>query len=435
MRLVIRGGRLIDPANGIDGTHDVFIADERIVAIDRAPDGFAADQEIDARRYVVCPGLVDLCARLREPGQEHRANVASETQAAAAGGITTLLCPPDTDPVIDEPAVVESIRRRAAAAACARVLPLGALTRGLNGEKLAEMAALKAAGCIAVSNAARPIINTQVLRRGLEYAATFDLTVFLTPADPWLYAGGCAHGGPMATRLGLPGIPVAAETSQLARDLALIEDIGVRVHFGRLSSARAVAMIAQAQAQGLPVTADTSAHHAHLTDQDLEGFDSFCHVLPPLRSQADCDGLRAGLASGTLTALCSDHQPHDPDAKENPFGDTQPGVSGLETLLALGLRLVEAGSLPLPALIERLTSGPARIVGLDAGHLSIGALADVCIFDPERAWLLDIRQLRSHGHNSPFLGWTLRGRVTHTLLAGRIVYAMQDVGHPQDLLA
>lgn len=422
MNIAIRGGRLLDPANGVDGIMDLYIAGQQVAAVGGRPAGFQPEQEIDARGQVVCPGLIDLCARLREPGEEHRASIASETRAAAQGGVTTLVCPPDTDPVIDETAVVELIRRRAEAAGQARVLTLGALTQGLRGEQLAEMAALKEAGCVGVSNALAPVVNTLVLRRSLEYAATFGLTVFLTPMEPWLTAGGCAHEGVMATHLGLTGIPAAAETSMVARDLALLEDIGVSAHFCRLSSAGAVAMVAAAQARGLPVTADVSAHHLHLTERDLAGFNSLCHVSPPLRSPRDRDGLRAGLASGVIGAICSDHQPHEPDAKEAPFGDTLPGISGLDTLLALGLRLAEEGVLPLPAVIERLTTGPARILGLALGQLGPGAIADVCVFDPEQVWVLDARTMVSRGHNSPFLGQELRGRVTCALLAGKIVY-------------
>lgn len=421
MRIAIRGGRLIDPACGMDGSFDLFVADGCVAGVGQAPAGFAAERTIDAGGRIVCPGLIDLCARLREPGQEHKATIASESRAAAAGGITTLVCPPDTDPVIDETAVVELIRRRAEAAGCARVLPIGALTRGLTGTQLAEMAALQEAGCVAVGNGAQPVVNSRVLRSALEYAATFDLTVFLSPADPWLDAG-CVHEGPMAARLGLAGIPVAAETAALARDLALVEEVGVRAHFGRLSSARAVAMIARARAEGLAVTADVGACHLHLTEQNLARFDSLCHLRPPLRGADDREALRAGLAEGVIGAVCSDHQPHEPDAKAQPFADTQPGASGLDTLLALGLRLADEGAVALSTVLERLTRGPARILGLDLGHLDVGAVADVCVFDPEAAWTLTPETLRSRGQNSPFLGHALRGRVTCTLLAGRVVY-------------
>ncbi len=421
MRIAIRNGRLIDPAHQVDATTDLFVVDGRIAGIGQPPEGFQADRVIDARDRIVCPGLIDLCARLREPGQEHKATIASETAAAAGGGVTTLVCPPDTDPVIDEPAVVELIRRRAKAAGQARVLILGALTHRLRGERLAEMAALQEAGCVGVGDGGRPVASTRVLRRALEYAATFGLTVFLTPLDPAL-GHGVAHEGQVATRMGLAGIPAAAETGVIARDLELIRDLGVRVHFGRLSCARSVELVARAQAEGLPVTADVAVHQLHLTEIDLAGFDSRCHVLPPLRGLRDRDALRTGLASGVVGALCSDHHPHEPDAKQAPFGDTEPGISGLDTLLALSLRLAWDELLPLSALIERLTWGPARILGLKSGHLGVGAPADVCVFDPEADWRVEPDRLRSRGQNSPFLGWELRGRVTHTLLEGRVVY-------------
>ncbi len=317
--------------------------------------------------------------------------------------------------------MVEWIRRRAEAAGQARVLTLGALTHGLRGERLAEMAALKEAGCVGVGDGGRPIANTRVLRRALEYAATFDLTVFLTPLDPWL-GQGLAHEGRVATRMGLSGVPAAAETGVLARDLELIRDLGVRVHFCRLSSARSVELVARARAEGLPVTADVAIHHLHLSEIDLAGFDSRCHVCPPLRGERDRDALRAGLASGALDALCSDHQPHDPDAKQAPFGDTEPGISGLDTLLSLSLHLTRTDALALPAALERLTWGPARILGLDRGHLGIGAPADVCVFDPVREWRVTADHLRSRGQNSPFLGWDLPGQVTQVLLEGRVIY-------------
>ncbi len=421
MRTVIRGGRLIDPAHQLDAITDLFIAEGRIAGIGRSPDGFTADRIIDASERIVCPGLIDLCARLREPGQEHKATIASEARAAAAAGITTLVCPPDTDPVIDEPAVVELIRRRAEAAGQARVLTLGALTYRLRGERLAEMAALKDAGCVGVSDGGQPIANTLVLRRALEYAATFGLTVFLTPLDAWL-GHGMAHEGRISTRMGLSGIPTAAETGTLARDLELIRDIGVRVHFCRLSSARSVELVARARAEGLPVTADVAIPHLYLTEMDLAGFDSHCHVRPPLRGARDRDALRDGLAKGVLDALCSDHQPHEPDAKQAPFGDTEPGISGLDTLLGLSVRLARDATLSLPTMVERLTCGPARILGIDSGHLGTGATADLCIFDPDADWRVTADTLRSRGQNSPFLGWELPGRVSHTLLAGQVVY-------------
>ncbi len=421
MNIAICGGRLVDPAYHIDTVTDVFIAEGKIAGIGRPPSGFSIDQIIDARNQIVCPGLIDLCARLREPGLIHKATIASETGAAAAAGITTLVCPPDTDPVINEPSVVELISRLTKAAGKARVIALGALTHCLRGERLAEMAALKDVGCVGVSDGGHPVTNTLVLRRALEYAATFDLTVFLTPLDTWLRHG-IAHEGQVATRMGLPAIPIAAETGAMARDLELIRDIGVRVHFGRLSCARSVELMARAQSEGLQVTADVAIHNLHLTDIDLAGFDSQCHVQPPLRGLVDRDALRNGLASGVVGAVCSDHQPHERDAKLAPFGDTEPGISGLETLLALSLRLVHDETLPLAVVLERLTCGPARILGLDSGHLRVGGIADICIFDPEARWKVKTDNLLSRGQNSPFLGWELRGQLTHTLFEGQLVY-------------
>lgn len=426
MRIRIHGGRLVDPASGTDGIHDLYIAGGRIVAWDSAPDGFAVDHEIHAGGLIVCPGLVDLGARLREPGYEHKATIASETRAAAAGGITTLCCPPDTNPVIDTPAVTALIRRRAEEAGHARVLPLGALTQGLAGDKLSEMAALKQAGCVAVSNTLRPLASNLVLRRALEYAATFDLTVFLHSEDASLRNTGCVHEGIVSARLGLPGIPEAAETAAVARDLALIEQTGVRAHFCRLSTARAVHMVSRAQHDGLPVSADVSAHHLHLTDLDVEDFDSQCHVLPPLRTGKDRQELRTGVARNVLTAVCSDHQPHEPDAKLAPFIATEPGISALETLLPLSLQLVEEGVLSLPEMLARLTVGPARVLGVDTGTLRAGAPADVCIFDPSREWRLDEGAMLSRGRNTPFLGRQLKGRVLYTLLEGKVVYRLEQ---------
>ncbi len=422
MRLRLHGGRVIDPANQLDSPLDLWIADGCIAAVGRAPDGFQTDREIDVSGRIVCPGLVDLRAHLREPGEEHKATIASETAAAASGGITTLCCPPDTAPVIDTPAVATLIQQRARAAGLVRVLPIGALTQSLQGERISEMGALKAAGCVGVSNARHPIGNTLVMRRAMEYAATHDLTVFLHAEDPWLRNNGCVHEGQVSTRLGLPGIPEAAETVAVARDLALIRQTGVRAHFSQLSTAEAVRMVARAQFDGLPVSADVSAHHLHLTEIDLGYFDSQCHVHPPLRTERDRDALRTGLAKGTLLAVCSDHQPHDSDAKCGPFAETAPGISGLETLLPLSLRLVQDGILPLSELIARLSLQPARLLGVDAGTLSVGSPADVCVFDPEEYWDVNPAKMVSRGRNTPFTGWQLQGRVDWTLYKGKITF-------------
>ena len=423
-RIRISGGRVVDPANKVDAVLDVHIADGKIAAVGAPPDGFEAGHDIDASGRIVCPGLIDLCARTREPGQEHKATIASESLAAACGGITTLCCPPDTQPVVETPADIELIRLRAEAAGKTRIVTLGALTRGLDGEYLSEMAALKKAGCVGVSNALRPLANTLVQRRALEYAATFDLTVFLYANDHWLSADGCAHEGKVATRMGLTGIPEAAETAAIARDLALVEQTGVRAHFCRVSSARAAQMVARAQFDGLPVTADVAIPYLYLTEIDIRGFDSNCHVIPPLRTTEDRQRLRDAVQRGIFSAICSDHQPHDPDAKLRPFPSTEPGISGLDTLLPLGLRLVDEQVMGLDELIQRLTAGPAQILGLPCGTLAVGNTADICIFDPELTWQLDPSTIKSHGHNTPFMGWELKGRVTHTLLAGRLVHAL-----------
>lgn len=423
-KIVIKGGRVIDPANGMDAYVSVFIANGTILALGAAPDGFVADAEIDAQGQIVCPGFVDLCARLREPGQEYKATIASETTAAAAAGVTTLCCPPDTRRVVDTPAVVNLLKDRAAAVGKARVIPVGALTRGLEGKELSSMMALKDAGCLAVGNAYAPVENLLVLRRALEYAANSGLLVIVRPEEPNLRNKGCVHDGAVASRLGLPAIPSAAETVAVAQTLVLAEQTGAKVHFGQLSSARAVAMIAEAQSRGVAVTADVAVHQLHLTESAIDGFDANAHVNPPFRSLADRDALREGLAKKVLAAICSDHQPHDPNAKLDAFPATEPGIASLETLLPLTLELVEAGILDWPSAVARLTLGPASIMGLDAGTLSVGAKADVCVFDPMQNWTAEGSEWLSRGINSPYYGSHFKGRVTRTLLSGSTVHCL-----------
>lgn len=425
MKISIRGGHLIDPANEIDEVTDLHIAAGKVAAIGDAPSGFEAGENIDASGKIVCPGLVDLRACLREPGQEYKATIASETRAAASAGITTVVCPPDTDPVTDTPAVLDRIQHRANLAGFARVLPLGALTKSLKGKQLAEMGALKSAGCVGVSNAHNAVIETEVMRRAMEYAASQDLTVFLHAEDPSLANNGCAHEGEVSVRLGLPGIPVIAESVAVGRELQLIEQTGVRAHFCQLSSERAVKMVGRAQHDGLPVTADVAAHQLFLTEMDIAYFDSQCHVRPPLRTQRDRDGLREALQRGSITAICSDHQPHDTDAKLAPFPSSESGISALETLLPLVLRLVDEDVLSMRQAIASITQQPAKILGTTSG-LALGDCADVCVFDPEEYWQLMPETMVSQGHNSPFLGWEFKGRVSHTLLAGRLSYSAAD---------
>ncbi len=421
----IRDGRLIDPAQGIDDHLDLWLAGGRVLAVGEAPPGFEAEITLDAAGKLVCPGLIDLGVHLREPGYEHKATIASETRAAARGGITTLICMPDTDPVIDTPAVWELIRRRAKACGHARVLAAGALTRDLAGQRLAEMGALQAAGCVAVTNDRRPLADTLVARRALEYARTFDLPVLLCSEDPHLKGKGVAHEGAVATRLGLPGIPAAAETVAVARDLALTEHTGCRSHFHTLSTGRAAEMIAQAQHADRRISADVAVHQLFLLETDVDGFRAECRVDPPLRTHSDREQLRRAVAEGVIEVICSDHQPHEADAKAEPFPATAPGISGLETLLPLTLKLVDEGVMDLPRAIARLTVGPARVLGLDLGHLAPGASADLCIIDPEAVWTFRATEMASAGHNTPFDGWEFRGRVTHTLFEGRITHRLE----------
>lgn len=421
-RISIINGRLIDPKNSIDEHLNIHIENGTVASIGDAPNDFKADDTIDANEQIVCPGLIDLSAHLREPGQEHKATIASESLAASHSGITTLCCPPDTDPIIDTPAVAELIRRKAEQTGLSRVLPMGALTHGLEGEQLSEMAALKRAGCIGVSNGSKPILNTLVLRRALEYADTFGLRTFLHAEDPFLKDGGCAHEGQVATRLGLPGIPEAAETVALARYAALAEQTGANIHFCRLSTGTSAKMLGRLRFDKPSITADVSVHQLFLTEMDIEGFNSLCHTYPPLRSTTDRETLRQAVAEGVISAICSDHQPHEDDAKMAPFPATAPGISGLETLLPLTLRLVDEGVLGLTDALARLTSGPADILGLSLGHLSQGAIADICIFDPSAHWILGAENMVSQGKNTPFAGWELQGKVTHTFLAGQLIF-------------
>ena len=421
-KLQIRGGRVIDPAQGVDEVTDLFIADGVVQALGKAPDGFTPDLLLEAKGCVVTPGFVDLSARLREPGLEHKATIRSESMAAVAGGITTLVIPPDTLPVVDTPAVVQWIFDRAKAQGFVRLHPVGALTRGLKGQDLSEMSALKAAGCRAVSNAHHKVANTLVLRRSLEYAASHDLLVIVRPEDPDLKDGGCAHEGPISARMGLKGIPYAAETVAVAQVLALIEQTGARVHFAQISSARAMRSIWRAQEKGFKVTADVAIHQLHLTEEALEGFDAGYHLSPPLRTKEDLEALRVAVKEGVIGSVCSDHQPHEPDAKLDAFPATEPGMAGLETLLPLTLALVREGVMTLPRAIQSLTQSPAEVLGLSAGTLAPGSLADITIFDPLGEWILQDSTWRSLGGNTPFGGQTLKGRVIRTLLEGRVVF-------------
>jgi dihydroorotase len=422
MRILIRGGRVVDPASGRDAVGDVLLADGKIAALDASAGGAAVERTIEAQGLVVAPGLVDLSARLREPGYEYKATLESEMDAAVAGGVTSLACPPDTDPPLDEPGLVDMLRRRAKALARSRLYPVGALTVKLAGETLTEMAELAEAGCVAFSQANVPVADTQVLWRALQYAATFGFPVWLRAQDQWLSKEGVAHDGEIATRLGLPGIPVLAETVALGTLLELVRETGARVHVCRLSSAAAVAMMKRAKADGLPVTCDVGIHHLHLCDVDLGYFDPMCRLDPPLRSQRDREALAAGLADGTIDCACSDHTPVDEDHKHLPFGEAEPGATGLELLLPLALRWGAMRGLPLAQTLAKVTSEPARILGVSSGRVAVGAPADLVVFDADAPMRVSAEALRSQGANSPFLGYELAGGVRATLVAGRPVY-------------
>jgi dihydroorotase len=417
MRLHIRNARIVDPAAGTERSGDVYVAEGRIVEEFARP-----DRVIDASGLVLAPGFVDLAARLREPGFEYKATLESELDAALAGGVTTLACPPDTDPPLDEPGLVDMLVRRAAARSRARVHPLGALTVKLRGEALTEMGQLTDAGCVAFSQGNAPLPDTQVLWRALQYAATFGYRVWLRAEDAALAKGGVAHDGEMATRLGLPGIPAFAETIALATLLELVRATGARLHICRLSTAGAVELVRRAKAEGLPVTCDVAVHQLHLCERDLGYYDSQCRLEPPLRSARDRDALARGLAEGVVDCAVSDHTPVDEDGKHLPFAEAEPGASGLELLLPLALKWGDAQRLPLPATLARITSAPAKVLGIEAGRIAVGASADLAVFDPRATFRVAPEILRSQGKNTPFLGHELAGQVRYTVVAGNIAY-------------
>lgn len=437
-RISIRGGRVLAslPQSGQrydDGytasierlpVVDLHVADGRILAAGAAPDGFEPELVLDAAGRVVAPGILDLAARLREPGFEYKATLESEMRAAVAGGIVGLAGPPDTDPPLDEPGLIEMLEHRTHRVGRARLYPVGALTVGLAGEKITEMAQLAEAGCVGFSQALAPIADTQILLRAMEYAHTYDFTVWLHPQDPHLARGGVAHAGLQASRLGLAGVPVIAETIALNTIFDLVRETGCRVHLCRLSSQAGVELLRRARAEGLPLTCDVAVHHLHLADTDIGHFDSNCRVDPPFRSVDDRDALRAAVADGTIDAICSDHTPVDDDAKQLPFGESEPGVSALELLLPLALSWARERNLPIETAWARLCSGPAQVLGLGAGYAALqnGAVADVCVFDPGERWLVSSRTLLSQSTHTPFIDHEVEGRVHATLVGGRLVH-------------
>jgi dihydroorotase len=413
MNIVIENGRVIDPKNGVVRSAALYIANGKVAGIGQAPSGFAADQFIDAAGCVVCPGFIDLGARLN--------SIEAELAAAVAGGVTSVVVPPDADPPLDEPELADRLVHRGAEIGKARVLPLGALTLGLKGERLAELAGLKKAGCVAFSQANRPVVDTEALLRAMEYAATFGFAIWLQPQDYWLSRNGIAHEGEVASRLGLAGIPVAAETIAIGTIIQLVRDTGCRVHLTRISSAAGMALVHRAQHDGLPISCDVGVHHLLLTENDIGFFNPHARFCPPLRTQNDRQALSDAVVAG-WAAICSDHTQVGADDKLLPFGEAKPGATGLEVLLPLTLKWAEAAKVDLPTALARITAAPAAVLGLDAGHLAVGAAADVCIFDPEATWQLTPEALKSRGKNSPWTGYLMTGKVKTTLVGGRRVY-------------
>jgi dihydroorotase len=420
MKIHIQNGRVIDPMNARDEVTDLFIAAGKIVGIGQPPADFHANRTLDASGLIVCPGLIDLSVRLREPGYEYKATLESEMLAAAAGGITSLACPPDTDPPLDEPGLVEMLKFRAKNLPGPRVYPLGALTQKLDGKQITEMAELTEAGCRAFTQADAPMTDTNVLLRAMEYAATFGFSLWLRPQDVSLAHGGVAHDGAVASRLGLPGIPALAETVALATILQLARETGARIHLMRLSTRDGIAMVRAAKAQGLAVSCDVAATHVHLSENDLVSFDSNLHLCPPLRSLRDRDAIREALRDGSIDALCSDHTPVDEDEKQVPFGESAPGASGAELLLPLTLKWAREMGVPLMRALDLISWKPAQILGVPGGNLSLGSCADICIFDEHADWVVTAQSLFSQSDNTPFLNHPMQGRVRYTLIDGHL---------------
>ena len=428
MSILIKGGRVIDPASGLDAIADVAVADGRVVGIQTIPADFRPSHILEASACVVAPGLIDLAARLREPGHEHARMLESEMAAAVAGGVTRLVCPPDTDPVLDEPGLVEMLRFRSEKLNLARLHPLGALTRKLAGDTLTDMVELSEAGCVAFSQAELPLANTLVMQRAFQYASTFDFAVWLRAQDFYL-GRGVAASGALATRMGLSGVPVAAETIALHTIFELMRATGVRVHLCRLSSAAGVALVREAKREGLRLSCDVSVNSLHLIDGDIGYFDSRARLNPPLRQQRDREALQAGLAEGTIDALVSDHTPVDEDAKALPFAESEAGATGLELLLSLSLKWGAQRGLSLAQSLAPICSGPAKVIGPSlgaqsegVGRVQVGALADLCVFDPAAAWTVGADSLRSQGKHTPFSGYELPGQVRYTLVGGRLAF-------------
>jgi dihydroorotase len=423
---LLAGGRVIDPASQLDAARDVLLIDGRIEQVGERLALPTGAERVDARGKWVLPGFIDLHVHLREPGHEYKETIASGAAAAVAGGFTTVVAMPNTSPVNDTAAVTELVLLRARAAGKARVVPAGAITRGLEGKELAEIGELIAAGCRVITDDGRPVMNAALMRRALEYAQTFDVPVMVHEEDLDLSHGGCMHEGATSTRLGLKGIPAAAEVAMVMRDIALLEEVGGRLHIAHLSCAGSVRAVREARARGLRVTAEAAPHHFTLTDEAVGRYQTDAKMMPPLRESADREAVIAAMADGTIDAIATDHAPHSRVEKHVEFDRAANGVVGLETALPLTLALVREGRLTLMRAIELLTAGPARIFGLPGGSLAVGAPADVTLVDPEATWTVDPERFHSKSRNTPFAGWKVQGRVEQTYVAGRRVYAREE---------
>ncbi|MGK7344462.1 MAG: dihydroorotase [Candidatus Nitrospinota bacterium M3_3B_026] len=422
--LLIKNGRVIDPANGIDGVMDVLIEKGRIAVVDK--DIPAEDRKvIDASGKWVTPGLVDIHVHLREPGQEHKETIETGTRAAAAAGFTSIACMANTDPVNDNASVTDYILETARAKGAVNVHVIGAVTQGLAGERLADIGEMAERGAVAVSDDGRAVMNGYVLRRAMEYASMFGLVVIEHAEDHALAAGGVMNEGEVSARLGLRGRPAAAEDIIVARDAAVAEYLGAPIHIAHVSTAGAVQIIRGAKERGVQITAEAAPHHFTLTDEACLGYDTMAKVAPPLRTAEDVEAIRAGLADGTIDLIATDHAPHNVADKETEFDNAAFGISGLETALALSLALVRDGTLTPSALIEAMTVKPAGIIGIDRGSLSPGAAADITIMDPEAEWVVDPAKFFSRGKNTPFAGRAVKGRAAMTIVKGKVVHEIK----------
>ncbi len=425
MKILIRAGRVIDPANNIDAVRDVLIEGGVIAQV--AENIEASDVEvIDAQGMLVTPGLIDIHTHLRDPGQEYKEDIVSGTQAAAAGGVTSLACMPNTSPVNDNLPVTQYIINKARQAGYANVYPIGAISCGMKGETLVEMGELKAGGCVAFSDDGRPVLNGELMRRALEYADTFDAPIIAHCETMDIVGDGCMNEGDVATELGLKGIPWVAEDAAVARDVMLAEFTGARLHVAHVSTKGSVDLIRHAKQRGVRVTCEVAPHHFTLTEEAVRGYNTNAKMNPPLRHQSDVDAICAGLADGTIDAIATDHAPHHYDEKNVEFPIAMNGIIGLETLLPLTLKLVNRGVLKINQAVALLTCQPADIIGIERGTLSVGAVADIAIVDPEISWSFDVAALKSKSKNTPFDGCEFKGRVVRTLLAGKTVYSKES---------